>query len=168
VSSTAASTAAGRAPLLPLALLLAATLAVTGGYVWLTLALPTPSLGDPLGPQIFPLLICAGLMLCVAMLAIELWLSRQRASAAVSGEPVDARSLAVVAGITAWTGLYFFSFERAGFVLSTTLFLFGLMSAFNAGRWLMNACTAAGFTLGAWLLFVKVLSVRLPGGWLGH
>ncbi len=160
---------AGSGRLLPLALLLAATLAITGGYVWLTLALPSPSLGDPLGPQIFPLLICAGLVLCVTMLAAELLLGRRRAgTTTTAGEPVDARSLAVVAGITAWTGLYFFSFERAGFVISTTLFLFGLMSVFNAGRWRINACTAAGFTLGAWLLFVQVLSVRLPGGWLGH
>jgi NADPH:quinone reductase-like Zn-dependent oxidoreductase len=67
-------------------------------------------------------------------------------------------------GITAWTGLYFFVFERVGFLLSTGVFLFALMSVFNAGHRLTNLCTAAGFTIGAWLLFTRVLSVRLPQG----
>jgi putative tricarboxylic transport membrane protein len=70
----------------------------------------------------------------------------------------------MVAGITAWTALYFFMFERAGFVPSTAVFLAGLMSVFNAGHRVANLCTAAGFTIGAWVLFTRVLSVRLPQG----
>ena len=145
----------------PALLLLAGMLLVAGGYLYLTLALPTPALADPLGPQIFPMLVCAGLFLSALLLVLELW----RSSATLqASEPFDRRALALLVGITVWTGLYFFAFERAGFLLSTVVFLFGLMTVFNPGRWGVNAACATGFALGAWLLFVAVLSVRLPQG----
>jgi len=139
-------------------------LLVAGGYLYLTLALPTPALADPLGPQIFPMLVCAGLFLSALLLVVELW--RSSSATRQATEPFDRRSLALLAGITAWTALYFFTFERLGFLLSTVVFLYALMTVFNPGRWGINAACAIGFALGAWLLFVVVLSVRLPQGFL--
>ncbi|MBC7779427.1 MAG: tripartite tricarboxylate transporter TctB family protein [Proteobacteria bacterium] len=149
--------------------LLLATLAIASGYLYLTLALPTPAVADPLGPQIFPMLVSGGLFLCGAMMGLELWRSRiaiRRTAlpAAPSETSFDLRSALMVAGITGWTALYFFVFERVGFVVSTIVFLFGLMSVFNARHPVVNAACATGFAFGAWLLFVKVLSVRLPSG----
>jgi putative tricarboxylic transport membrane protein len=155
--------------MLPSLLLLAVALMIAGGYLYMTLALPYPALSDPLGPQIFPLLVCAGLFLCAVLMAVEAW--RANAAAATrtpstgdTGARFDTGALLVVGGICVWTALYFVAFERAGFVISTVVFLFGLMAVFNPGRTGVNACCAAGFALGAWLLFVKLLSVRLPSG----
>lgn len=147
-------------------LLLVATLATAAAYLRATLALPTPELADPLGPQIFPMLVSAGLFLCALLMVVDLWRTRDgRVPVLIEGnEPFDLRSTLMVAGITAWTGLYFFLFERAGFMLATAVFLLGLMSVFNPGRRAINLGTAAGFTIGAWVLFTHVLSVRLPQG----
>lgn len=164
----AAGAQAGAPRRLPAILLLLATLATAAAYLRATLALPYPELADPLGPQIFPILVSGGLFLCALLMVVDLLRTgRSRVPVLLEGNTTfDRQSLLLVAGITAWTALYFFTFERAGFVLSTVVFLYGLMSVFHRGHALMNACTAAGFTLGAWLLFTRVLSVRLPQGLL--
>jgi len=151
---------------LPAVLLLVATLVTAAAYLRATLALPTPELADPLGPQIFPMLVSGGLFLCALLMVVDLWRTRDgRVPVLVEGNaPFDLRSTLMVAGITGWTGLYFVLFERAGFMPATAAFLFGLMSVFNPGRRVTNLCTAAGFTVGAWVLFTQVLSVRLPQG----
>jgi len=152
---------------LPRALLLIATLCIAVVYFAATLALPTPALADPLGPQIFPILVSGGLFLSAALMLFELWRTHRASGAgqpAVHSQPFDLRSWLMVAGISAWTALYFLTFERAGFLISTTVFLFGLMSVFHAGHRRTNLACAAGFSVGAWILFVKVLSVRLPSG----
>jgi putative tricarboxylic transport membrane protein len=151
---------------LPAVLLLVATLATAAAYLRATLELPYPELADPLGPKIFPILVSGGLFLCALLMVVDLWRTRDgRVPVLLEGnQPFDLRSTLMVAGITAWTALYFFVFERAGFVLSTAVFLAGLMSVFNAGHRVANLCTAAGFTIGAWVLFTRVLSVRLPQG----
>ena len=47
--------------------------------------------------------------------------------------------------------------------VTTTLYLLGLMSWFNRGKWLVNVLTAALFSVGVYILFVK-LDVNLPKG----
>ncbi|MCA3100123.1 MAG: tripartite tricarboxylate transporter TctB family protein [Rhodocyclaceae bacterium] len=151
---------------LPAVLLLLATLATAAAYLRATLALPYPELADPLGPQIFPILVSSGLFLCALLMVVDLRRRRDGSGPVLleGNATFDLRSSLTVAGIAVWTALYFFAFERAGFLLSTVVFLFGLMCVFHAGHRLTNLCTAAGFTLGAWLLFTRVLSVRLPQG----
>jgi putative tricarboxylic transport membrane protein len=151
---------------LPSILMLLATLATAAAYLRATLALPHPELADPLGPQIFPILVSGGLLLCALLMVVDLWRTGDgRIPVLLEGNlPFDLHSTLMVAGITTWTGAYFFMFERVGFLLSTVVFLLGLMSVFNAGHRVANLCTAAGFTIGAWLLFTRVLSVRLPQG----
>jgi putative tricarboxylic transport membrane protein len=140
------------------------TLALAIAYLSATLAMPSPAIADPLGPQIFPLLICAGLLLTAALLALEAWRSDGVTHREAHGPPI-AQSLRVVGGIAAWTALYFLGFERLGFPIATTLFLAGLMMVFHGRAWVSLAC-AAGFSAGAWLLFTKLLAVRLPAGLL--
>lgn len=153
---------------LPAVLLLLATLVTAGAYLRATLALPYPELADPLGPQIFPILVSSGLFLCALLMLVDLRRRRDgRGPVLLEGHSTfDLRSTLMVAGIAAWTALYFLAFERAGFLLSTVVFLCGLMSVFHAGHRVTNLCTAVGFTIGAWLLFTRVLSVRLPQGLL--
>lgn len=142
--------------------LAAVTLALAIAYLAATLAMPSPAIADPLGPQIFPLLICAGLLLTAALLAAEAWRSGGDARGESQGPPI-AQSLRVVGGIAAWTALYIACFEPVGFPIATTVFLAGLMGVFHGRPWVSLAC-AAGFSAAAWALFVGVLSVRLPAG----
>ena len=66
--------------------------------------------------------------------------------------------------MTAWTALYYFAFERVGYVVATVVYMFALLAFFNRGRWWVNAASAAGFTLAAYLLFTSFLQVALPRG----
>jgi len=54
-------------------------------------------------------------------------------------------------------------FDKLGFIVATTIYLLGLMSWFNHGKWVTNILTAALFSVGIYILFVK-LDVNLPKG----
>lgn len=140
----------------------AATCALTIVYLAATLAMPSPAIADPLGPQIFPLLICGGLLITTILLALEAWRRPPSPGGLPPGPPL-AQSLRVVGGIAGWTAIYIACFEAVGFPIATTVFLAGLMVVFHGRPWVSLAC-AAGFSAAAWALFVGVLSVRLPAG----
>lgn len=56
------------------------------------------------------------------------------------------------------------SFESAGYVLSTFLFLLASFTSIGRARLLPAVLVAGGATLVTWLLFVKALGVPLPAG----
>jgi putative tricarboxylic transport membrane protein len=70
----------------------------------------------------------------------------------------------IIVGVTAWTSVYVFAFERLGYMLATLIFLLGLMAYFNRGRWLMNVTTALLFVLISYFSFTKLLGVSLARG----
>ena len=55
-----------------------------------------------------------------------------------------------------WTFAYFLIFERLGFMISTSIYLLGLMAYFHRGKWVSNVLSAFGFSIGSHYLF-KVL-----------
>ncbi|HEY7742569.1 MAG TPA: tripartite tricarboxylate transporter TctB family protein, partial [Burkholderiales bacterium] len=58
---------------------------------------------------------------------------------------------------------YYSVFDKLGFIVATALYLLGLMSWFNRGKLLTNVLTASLFSVGVYILFVK-LDVNLPKG----
>jgi putative tricarboxylic transport membrane protein len=70
-------------------------------------------------------------------------------------------------GMAVWTVLYYLAFEPVGYVPATLVYLLGLLAYFNRGRHLVNASVAVGFTLAAYLVFVRFLGVLMPDGVLG-
>ena len=83
---------------------------------------------------------------------------------AVPADPIEKQSRRILAAMTAWTALYYFAFERVGYLVATVVYMFALLAFFNRGRWWVNAACAAGFTLAAYLLFTSFLQVALPRG----
>lgn len=128
--------------------------------------LPVLQNGGPMGPQAFPALVGIGLLVSGLLLLGETWRRRRAAgvAAAVPADPIERRSRAILAAMTAWTALYYFAFERVGYVVATVVYMFALLAFFNRGRWWVNAASAAGFTLAAYLLFTSFLQVALPRG----
>jgi putative tricarboxylic transport membrane protein len=138
-------------------------------YLWATSQIPSLEIGDPLGPKAFPDLLGIGLLLAAVLLFVETIKKK------AEGEPEPAPKsevatkeelghLVVIAGVCAWTALYYAVFEQLGYILSTTIFLFGLTSYFSRRRWVMNATTVVLFSVGSYALFVDVLGVTLPPG----
>jgi putative tricarboxylic transport membrane protein len=60
--------------------------------------------------------------------------------------------------------VYVIFFRGSGFVISTTIFLFGLSTYFAPKSWLRNAIVSIAFSVLAYYLFRSVLGVQLPGG----
>jgi putative tricarboxylic transport membrane protein len=128
--------------------------------------LPVLQNGGPMGPQAFPALVGIGLLISGLLLLGETWRRRRAAgfAPAAPADPIERRSRAILAAMTAWTALYYFAFERAGYVVATLVYMFALLAFFNRGRWWVNAASAAGFTLAAYMLFTSFLQVALPRG----
>jgi len=145
-------------------------IALAGVYFWGTAQIPSLDIGDPLGPKAFPRLLGIGLLITAGLLLGEMLRNRSQARAQdaareAAGEDGESRShLWVIGGVAAWTAGYFAVFQSLGYIVATTLFLFALMAWFNRGRWLANALTSVLFTLGSWVLFVKILGVNLARG----
>ena len=72
----------------------------------------------------------------------------------------------LLAGLVAWTALYYAAFEPAGYVIATLVYAFGALLFFHRSRWYLNLLIAMGFTAVAYLVFAEGLNVVLPAGLL--
>lgn len=140
------------------------TILVAAAYFYATTLIPSLEIGDPLGPKAFPRLLGVCLLIAAGLLFVEIWKDRKVASPVSEARaPADVRHLWVLAGVVAWTAVYYMSFEKAGYVVSTTVYLLALMAWFNRGKWIANVLTAALFGALSYYMFLK-LDVRLPQG----
>jgi putative tricarboxylic transport membrane protein len=150
-------------------------------YLYMDMRLPEVRLSDPLGPKAFPALVGVGLIASALVLLLE-GRSKTRLHAHESVpaksplEPVaeaphaDAAHVKsqplILIAMTAWTVLYYLAFERAGYLLATSVFLFGTLLYFNRNRLKTNLAIALGVTVIFDLLFSQLLGVPLPTGFL--
>lgn len=151
-------------------------------YLYMDMRLPEVRLSDPLGPKAFPALVGVGLIASALVLLLE-GRTRNRLQAPVDtpakpatgpvaevpradgGHESKSHPLILVA-MVAWTALYYLAFERAGYLLATSIFLFGLLIYFNRSRLKTNLAIALGVTVFFDLLFSQLLGVPMPTGFL--
>jgi putative tricarboxylic transport membrane protein len=149
-------------------IILGCTLLLAGIYFWATEQIPTLELGDPLGPKAFPRMLGIGLLIAAAMLLAEILRDLRKTKAGVktaSSTPLTWESHDwVVVCVAAWTCVYVFAFEPAGYMIATAVYLLVLMAYFNRGRWVMNVSTAVLFSAGSYFAFTKLLGVSLARG----
>jgi putative tricarboxylic transport membrane protein len=143
--------------------ILAFTVIIAAVYLYATTLIPSLEIGDPLGPKAFPRLLGIALLLAAVMLAREIWWSKTREPEVPPSQLFDPVIIRILLCVVAWTAVYYSVFDKLGFITATTLYLLGLMSWFNRGRWLTNILTASLFSVGIYILFVK-LDVNLPKG----
>jgi putative tricarboxylic transport membrane protein len=140
------------------------TLVVAAIYFYATSLIPSLEIGDPLGPKAFPRLLGVCLLLAAALLFIEMWKDRK---AVGPPQPFatgpDRRHLWILGAVCVWTLAYYLVFEKAGYILATSVYLLALMAWFNRGRWIANGASALLFSIFSYVLFLK-LDVRLPPG----
>ena len=142
--------------------ILVLTIILAALYFWATAQIPSLEIGDPLGPKAFPRLLGIGLILTAVLLAGEMWKARH--DKREPAEPGAAVHYLVVAGVAVWTAIYFFAFERLGYLIATTIYLAVLMAYFNRGKWIANMSTAVLFPIVSYLMFTKGLGVNLARG----
>jgi putative tricarboxylic transport membrane protein len=143
-----------------------AVIVVAAIYLHADYGLRAANLGDPLGPKAFPALVGGGLVLSALLLLLETWKKRRALpeSRAEPRRPVDKHVVLSLVAMVVWAGVYYYFFEILGYLIATPLFLFGLLSFFNKGRYLTNVLVALGFTAVVYLLFSILLGVPLPPG----
>jgi putative tricarboxylic transport membrane protein len=137
-------------------------------YLFMDANLPSARIGDPLGPKAFPVLVGGGLLLSSLMLLFDTRKKRQLTGDA-RPEPRTAEEkhvVRVLLAMVAWTALYYFCFERLGYLIATPLFILGLLTYFHPRRHGVNLAVAGGFTIVVYLLFSTLLGVPLPSGLL--
>jgi len=144
--------------------ILAFTVIIAAVYLYATTLIPSLEIGDPLGPKAFPRLLGIALLLAAVMLAREIWWSNKaREPEVLPSQLFDPVIIRILLCVVAWTAVYYTVFEKLGFITATTLYLLGLMSWFNRGKWLVNVLTASLFSVVIYVLFVK-LDVNLLKG----
>lgn len=140
------------------------TILAAVAYLYATTLIPTLEIGDPLGPKAFPRLLGIFLLIGAGLLLAEIWKERKAAApVAASSGTSDLRHIRVLAGVVVWTGLYYVSFDKAGYVVATALYLLALMAWFNRGKWIANVATSVLFSALSYYMFLK-FEVRLPQG----
>jgi putative tricarboxylic transport membrane protein len=140
-------------------------------YLYADSQLPLVRIGDPLGPKIFPAIIGGGLLLSGLLLMLETYRKRQQVVSAaapspqaVAPAPQDRQRPGVLLGMLAWTVIYYFAFEPVGYLVSTVVFLLGLLTMFHRKKPRTNLAVALGFTAVIYAIFTQLLHVPMPQG----
>ena len=135
-------------------------------YFYAIEQIPVRDIGDPLGPKAIPRILGVFLLVTAGMLMLEMRLTRTKFPIPEEGEaaPEGWRHYLVVGAVVLLTLLYFVVFERLGYALATTVYLYALMAYFNCGRWKTNMLTATLFSFVSYLLFTKLFGAQLAPG----
>ena len=125
----------------------------------------------PWAPKIFPAIIGGGLLLSGLLLMLETYRKRQPvvpaaapSSQAVAPASQDRQRPGVLLGMLAWTVVYYFAFEPVGYLVSTVVFLLGLLTMFHRKKPRTNLAVALGFTAVIYAIFTQLLHVPMPQG----
>jgi len=140
------------------------TIIIAAVYLYATTKIPSLEIGDPLGPKAFPRLLGIALLLAAGMLGLEMWRARKNDPAkSAEKNPFDLGVLKVLGCVAVWTACYYMVFDKLGFIIATSIFLFPLMAWFHRGKWVTNVLSAVVFSCVIYWLFVS-LDVNLPKG----
>lgn len=125
--------------------------------------LPRASIGDPMAPVRYPL----GLGIAMIIFGIILYLKEIKKGPLVTktndkkegiSHSTKLITITCVAGV-----VYALLFEHIGYVLSTIIFMLSILFALNGkAKWKLNVLVAVIFSVGVYVIFVKLLAIPLP------
>lgn len=118
---------------------------------------------DP-GPALFPRMISTILLiLCVGQFAVTLrqQIVPQKAAEAEAAQKENS-VLKYVIGSLSLTAIYIFLFTKVTYVITTPLFMFGLLYLLGIRKWKILMLVPVGYTVISYFLYGTVLMVSLP------
>ncbi|MCG8569608.1 MAG: tripartite tricarboxylate transporter TctB family protein [Spirochaetes bacterium] len=135
-------------------------------YFIFTLLLPNASVGQyPMEPKIFPLALSILMFLFSIGLIIRDYMEiRKRNSTSQKQDKIQKdKYLKKILLISALAIVYALLFNRVGYIISTILFLEGVLFVFNGwSKWKINTLIAIVFSIVVYIIFAKLLNVYLP------
>lgn len=108
------------------------------------------------GPWAFPSVVFAGLLISLVFVA--------RSRHPVQTQREGPLQIAPLLQTAALLTIYLASFERAGFIVATSAFMWLQARVLGSRRWLRDAIVSIAVTATAYVLFDRLLKVRLPWG----
>ena len=139
----------------------------TGIYgFYFSVQLPMGRWNEP-GPGVFPLTLSLLLLVSGAAWFI---LGKRGAEGKSQEEKLGRRdivnTLSTPMKIVAITALLILAFNRAGYLIASSLYLFILLLWVSRYRVIVSILLALSIGIGSWYFFQKVLAVQLPKGFL--
>ncbi|MEA2529779.1 MAG: putative tricarboxylic transport rane protein [Thermomicrobiales bacterium] len=152
-------------------LALAVGVLVLGALVlWKTTEIRLTPVNSRVGPRVIPYIVGGGLVLTGCWLALDVLRGRvARPSAGEDDEDADSSlptDWAKVGMLAASLVAYLLLIERAGFIIASAVLFFVASFGMGSRRILRDVIVALLLSVGAYVLFTKGLSLRLPKGWL--
>ncbi|MCR4425930.1 MAG: tripartite tricarboxylate transporter TctB family protein [Firmicutes bacterium] len=136
-------------------------------YLYLTFRLPDVSIGDPIGPKLFPMLVGAGAVFCGTLLTLHvIRANRTGRGDRMAVDLTSKKGLYGKIGLTILAGvIYSFLLDPVGYLISTFVFMTALMCLVNTlRRAAENVIIALGFSVTTYLVFARLFQVSLPRG----
>ena len=107
----------------------------------------------------YPLVVLAGLLI---FSGLAVWHVRRHPVPSIGGGDVARR--APIGWLAAGIIVYLLLAERGGFVVASAALFWCTARAFESQRFVRDAAYAVGISVGAYLVFARVLQVSLPAG----
>lgn len=126
--------------------------------------LPRATVGNPMAPVIFPLVL--GIIMVIFGIILFVKESKKGMKAVDKKEDqkegISSSSKLII--ITCLSSIvYALLFERIGYVLSTFIFMGTILFSLNGKKkWKLNIIVAVCFSVGIYFIFLKLLSIPLP------
>jgi putative tricarboxylic transport membrane protein len=145
-------------------------MAVGAIIIWQATSIRIGMMRDPIGPRM-AFYFCGGVLVLGGAVTV---LSHWRALRAGRG-PIAARegtpdteghpaSFGRVAALIGLCFLYAALFSPLGYLLATPLFILAALTVLDQRRVMSNLIVAVVFTLASYLVFARILGVRMPHG----
>jgi putative tricarboxylic transport membrane protein len=132
--------------------------------LFFSLQLPMGKWNEP-GPGVFPIALSIFLLISGAAWFIR---GKRGAGEKGEGEKTDvraiARNLSTPLKIVGLTALFILAFNRVGYLVGSSLYLFALLFWVSRYRVVVSILLAVFIGIGSWFFFQKVLTVQLPQG----
>lgn len=133
-------------------------------YTTATVMLPDAAVGRPFEPKIFPLML--GILMIIMSLALIIRELKEARNAESGNESVPfykEGGIKKIALTCLFAIIYALTFDKAGYVISTVIFLELELLLFNGAKnWKVNTAVAVLFSLFIYIVFSKLLGVYLP------
>lgn len=130
-------------------------------YLFGAMKIPLASLSDPIGPRGFPILLSVfGIIVSVVILLQHKFVKGIKNINIKVGKG----QMNLIVYTAVFCVLYALMFDRVGFLLSTILFLFGILFKTNENKLKQNIIISLSFGIGLYVVFAKMLTLSLPKG----
>jgi len=133
-------------------------------YALMAYMLPDATIGNPMEPKLFPLMLGIGVIICGVLLLVS---ESKKKSTTKETKEVKSKGLSHDSKLIIYTCavafIYALLFERIGYVLSTIAFMNAMLFVLNGKEnWKTNVIVSVAFSIGVYVIFLKLLAIPLP------